>query len=189
MRKRLFVIIMVILLPAALKAQHIGVKTNLLYWMTTTPNLSVEFSMGKKFSLNLDGSYNPWEFKATETTNPKMKHWLASVEARYWFCEVFDGTFVGLQGIIGEYNIEDIPLIKWPEGSRYDGIAYGGGVTIGNHWALGRRWGFELSAGVGLLILDRTRYDQGTSGQEIDRKKFLYFGPTKLSVSFMYFFN
>lgn len=34
-------------------AQKVAVKTNVLYWATTTPNLGVEFGLGKKTSLEL----------------------------------------------------------------------------------------------------------------------------------------
>ena len=31
-------------------AQKVAVKTNVLYWATTTPNLGFEFGLGKNFS-------------------------------------------------------------------------------------------------------------------------------------------
>ena len=44
----------------SVKAQDVAVKTNLLYWATTTPNLSAELGLGKRTSLELTGGYNPW---------------------------------------------------------------------------------------------------------------------------------
>ena len=41
-------------------AQDIAAKTNLLYWSTTTPNLSLEFGLGQRTTLDLTGAYNPW---------------------------------------------------------------------------------------------------------------------------------
>ena len=32
-------------------AQDIGVKTNILYWATSTPNLGFEFGLGKRWNL------------------------------------------------------------------------------------------------------------------------------------------
>ena len=46
-------------LPAP--AQNVAVKTNALYWATTTPNIGVEASVGKKHSLQLFYGFNPWK--------------------------------------------------------------------------------------------------------------------------------
>ena len=43
-------------------AQKVAVKTNLLYDATTTMNLGLEIGLGKKWSLDLSGNYNPWKF-------------------------------------------------------------------------------------------------------------------------------
>lgn len=40
-------------------AQKVAVKTNLLYDATTTMNLGLEIGLGKKWSLDLSGNYNP----------------------------------------------------------------------------------------------------------------------------------
>ena len=48
-------------------AQKVAVKTNLLYDATTTMNLGLEIGLGKKWSLDLSGNYNPWKFDYTAT--------------------------------------------------------------------------------------------------------------------------
>lgn len=40
--------VLLIFVSLANYAQNIGVKSNLLYWATTTPNLGVETALGKK---------------------------------------------------------------------------------------------------------------------------------------------
>ena len=47
---------------SGLQAQRTTLRTNLLFWGTTTPNAGVEFSLGRNFTLVLDGGYNAWEF-------------------------------------------------------------------------------------------------------------------------------
>lgn len=42
--------------------QYLALKTNLLYDATTTPNLGLEVSMGKHFTLDVSGNYNPRNF-------------------------------------------------------------------------------------------------------------------------------
>ena len=46
-------------------AQDIAVKTNLLYWATSTPNIGFEFGLGKRTTLDLVGGYNRYEGWAT----------------------------------------------------------------------------------------------------------------------------
>ena len=54
-------------------AQDIVLKTNGLYWMTTTPNAALEAALGPKVTLELAAAYNPWTFK----DDKKMRFWLA----------------------------------------------------------------------------------------------------------------
>jgi len=55
-------------------AQDIAVKTNLLYWATSTPNIGFEFGLGKRTTLDLVGGYNPWTLNKDD--NKKIKHWM-----------------------------------------------------------------------------------------------------------------
>ena len=75
-------------------AQDIAVKTNLLYWSTTTPNLSLEFGLGKRTTLDLTGAYNPWTLD--KDSNKKIRNWMVMPEFRYWLCEKYNGHFFGL---------------------------------------------------------------------------------------------
>ncbi len=186
--RKLFIACILSLMSMAAGAQSFGVKTNLLYLGTGTPNLGVEFGMGRHLTMNLIGGYNVLDLEKTTTTKPSLEHWLGEAELRYWFCKRFDGTFLGIQGIYGDYAIEDIPFLDLPKKYRYDGTAYGGGVVFGNHWALGRRWGFELSVAVGVLFLEYDKLEQN-GGPSKGKFEQTYVGPTKLNFSFMYFFK
>jgi len=188
MNRTLIIVCLMMFMPLGALAQTVGVKTNLLYLATTTPNLAFEIGLGNKFSLNLMGAYNPFEFSSSEKGKQKMSHFLGTLEGRYWFCQKFDGTFIGLQGIYTDYDVEDVPLIRKPRNHRYDGNGYGAGAVFGYHWAVGSRWGLELSAGAGVVFLKYTKYDRGEDAEAIGDFKTTYFGPTKLNLSFMYFF-
>ena len=41
-----------------------AIKTNALYWATSTPNLGFEVGLAKKLTLDISGNYNPWKFGA-----------------------------------------------------------------------------------------------------------------------------
>ena len=107
--KRYLIIAVLFFLASAgtASAQKLAVKTNALYWGTATPNLGLEYAMADRWTLELEGGYNPWTFDSEK--NMKIKHWLVSPEVRYWFCESFLGHFVGINGNYTLFNISGIP--------------------------------------------------------------------------------
>ena len=72
--------------------QSVALKTNGLYWLTTTPNAGVEVALSRKMTLDVSAAYNPWTFK----DDKKMRFWLVQPELKYWLCEKFEGHFVGI---------------------------------------------------------------------------------------------
>ena len=106
------------LLGLSCSAQQFAVKTNALYWLTTTPNVGAEVALSRKFTVDLLAAYNPWTFK----DDKKMRFWLVQPEARYWFCEKFEGHFVGVHLHGGQYY-------GGFNANRYDGYFAGGGNT------------------------------------------------------------
>lgn len=157
------------------------VKTNALYWATTTPNLGIEFGLSKKLTLDVSANYNPWGF----SDNKKMKHWLVQPELRYWTCERFYGHFFGLHGHFAEYNVGGIKLFGL-ENYRYRGNLYGAGISYGYHWILGNQWSIEASVGVGYAHLDYDKYNCKKCDSKIKEDTNEYWGPTKASISFIY---
>ena len=99
-------ILLMLLVSISLSAQDLAVKTNLLYDATATVNLGVEVGLSPKWTLDLSGNYNGWTFNE----NKKWKHWMAQPEARYWFCERFNGHFLGAHLLGGQYNVGGIDL-------------------------------------------------------------------------------
>ena len=132
------------LFPA--KAQEVAVKTNALYWATTSTNLSAEVSVAPKWSVELMGAYTPWTFK----DDKKMKFWLLQPEGKYWFCEAFEGHFVGI-------HAHGAQFFGGFGSKRYDGWLVGGGVSYGYDWILGPHWNLEAEIGIGYAHL---WYDQ-----------------------------
>ena len=48
--------------PLTASGQDIALKTNGLYWLTTTPNIAAEVGLSDKTTLELAAAYNPWTF-------------------------------------------------------------------------------------------------------------------------------
>ncbi|GAD04350.1 hypothetical protein HQ45_07430 [Porphyromonas crevioricanis] len=94
-------------------AQKVAIKNNLAYDLTATPNLSLEVGLSPKVTFDLTGGFNPFKMKKVLDNDMQWRHWLIQPEFRYWFCERFNGTFVGLHGLGGQMNFGGI---QWPLG-------------------------------------------------------------------------
>lgn len=171
------VILFVILLgyTSSASAQEWVVKSNALYMATTTLNIGTEVALSDRYTLDLVGVYNPFNFKH----NKKLKIWGLQPELRWWLCEKFDGHFFGVHAHYGQYNGG---LSKY----RYQGWLAGAGVSYGYQWILGYRWNLEAEVGFGYARMNHDRYLRLKCGKFIDHDTKNYFGPTKLGISFVY---
>ena len=172
-------------------AQQMALKTNLLYDATTTPNLGLEMGIGKKHSMQLFYGLNPWEFSG-DNGGKYFKHWLVMPEWRYWFCHRFQGSFVGIHALGGEFNAANIKLPLGMEKElrdhRYEGWYTGGGVTYGYQWVLSRHWNIEAALGVGAIYAKFKKFECGECGRQTGDGDKLYIGPTKAALSLLYMF-
>lgn len=169
------------------RAQDVAVKTNLLYWATTTPNLGLEMGLGERTTLALTGAYNPWTLN--KESNKKIKHWLVMPEFRYWFCERFNGHFMGLHTGYTFYNLSGVQIPFYGRSTkdhRYQGWAAGIGISYGYSWILGKRWNLEATLGVGYAYTNFDRYECATCGKFKGKEHKHYFGPTKAGISLIY---
>lgn len=172
--------------------QQAALKTNLLYWGTTTPNLSAEFLLGERTTLDITGSYNPWTFGKKEN-NKKIQHWIVQPEIRLWKCEAFNRGFWGFHAFYGRYNAGGVhlPLDIFPglKDYRYEGYGLGVGVSYGWQWYLGPHWNLEATFGFGYAYLNYDKYDCPRCGEYQGKGKKHYVGPTKVGLSFVYLFK
>ena len=174
-------------------AQKVAVKTNLLYGAgTLTPNLGVEFGLGKRTTLDLSGGYNPWNLEGTETDNKKWVHYLVQPEFRYWTCERFNGHFFGVHGIFSQFNVGGIKVPSlldnplFDKNFRHEGTAYGGGISYGYHWIWSKHWSMEFTLGVGAAHLTYDKYGCETCGDAVGKESKTYIGPTKAGITLVF---
>jgi len=162
----------------------LGVKSNLLYWATTSPNFGVEFRVAPRWTLEGTVGWNPWAFSGQRT----LEHWLVKPEARYWFCRAFEGGFLGMHLLYGQFDAGNLPMFNRQAiyDHTYDGRGAGAGLTGGYHFPLGRRWGLELSAGAGYLYLDYDKYRCEACRDYVGHYRRNWFGPTKAALNFIY---
>ncbi len=179
---------------------QLAVKTNLLYDATTTPNLGFEVRAGQHSTLNFVYGLNPWTFHSKAHGERKAKHWVAMPEYRWWVCSPFNGHFIGVHLMGGQFNAGnvDIPLPGAFFGGenlrngvkdfRYEGEYAGGGFTYGYQWILNRHWNIEAEIGVGYNHAWYRKYPCADCGTRIDKGTTNYAGITKLGLSLLYIF-
>jgi len=183
-RKIVITLILFVCAASAVHAQKVSVKTNALYWATYgTPNLAFEFGLGPKLSLDVAGGYNWFAFK----DDKKLKHFLVQPELRYWFCERYAGTFLGFHLHGGIFNSNRIGPFTTLKNNRYEGHFYGAGIAIGHQWILSNRWALEAELGLGYARVDYDKFGCDKCAPLIKSGHYNYFGPTRTSVSFVYY--
>lgn len=169
------------------QAQTIGLKTNALYWATTTPNIGAEIRLSDKWTTSLGVGYNPFTF----SDNKKLRHVSVQSETRYWLCSPFAGHFVGGNLFYSHYNVGglNMPFGIFPEldDHRFQGDLGAIGVVYGYSWPLGNRWSVEAAVGLGVGLTHYRKYECEVCGTEIGRDTRWLFMPTKLAISFVYY--
>ncbi len=179
-------------LPCTVQAQRTGISTNLAYWATTTPNISIEHQVAPRLTLAASLGYNAFNFSNSTTAagvarNPKLHHWKIMPEAKYWLCRPFERGYVGVHLIGMRYNVGGLSFPKFLKDSRYKGWGAGAGISYGYQWPLGTHWGMEASAGIGYVFLRYDKYLCGSCGTLEGRHSYHYVGPTRLQFSFIYY--
>lgn len=167
-------------------AQTLAIKNNLVYDATATANLALEVALAPKWTLDIAGNYNAWDYDE----NRKWRHFLVQPEARYWLCEAFNGHFFGLHIHGGQFNVGNVRtpfgLFGDCRNTRHEGWYYGAGLSYGYQWYLGKRWNIELNAGVGYVGSDYGVYNCPRCGAFLGKEHDDYFGLTKLSLAVVF---
>lgn len=194
-RRTLAFIVLSVLFSVTLSAQHTAIRTNLLYWATTTPNIGVELKLGSRCTFSTTVGYNAFNFSSYNNddgvqVNPKLHHWLVMPETKFWLCRAFERHYIGVHALYGEYNAGGV---KWMPDSfsdyRYDGWAAGVGLSYGYQWAIGRHWGFEASIGAGYVYMEYDKYRSGACAKKRGSYRRHLFSPTKAALSFIYYIH
>ncbi|MBF0577137.1 DUF3575 domain-containing protein [Dysgonomonas sp. GY617] len=160
-------------------------KTNLLYDALTNLNLSGEFRLNRKLTLDFTVIYNPWTF----TDGKKLKVLLFQPELRYWKDASFRGLFGGLHLHAAGFNTARVI-----DDYHYQGWLAGIGVSLGYRHELSRRWALEAIIGGGYVHMDYTKHTLGeinpdgcrTCGYKVASDKKYYWGLTRAGLSISY---
>ncbi len=181
------------------KQPFFALKTNLTHAIfTLTPNLGVEFGLGRRTTLEVSGGWNPWKLhgkiidsgngegeSVSSGGNKKLVHIYVQPEFRWWLCERFNGHFFGVHAVGAVYNISQytLPLTNFKKDYRYQGYAAGAGVSYGYELMLSSVVNLEFTLGVGVWWLKYDRYACATCSRSYESFDEFHFGPTKAGIS------
>lgn len=180
-------------------AQTLALKTNLIYDATLTINLGSEVALSPHWTLDISGNLNAWTFGKAHMEIPehdqpgvnqkRWKHWMLQPEIRYWFCERFQGHFLGAHLIGGEYNVGGIGPFTSIKNHRYQGWGIGGGIAYGCSFIVAKHWNIEPEIGIGYIYSRNDKFRCAGCGKKIGQNRSRnYFGPTKAAINVVYIF-
>ena len=145
-----------------------------------------KFGLARKWTLDVPVNLNPWKFN----DGMRLRHWGVQPEVRYWFCERFRRTFIGLHAHYADFNVGNFPdwsfISENMKQNRYEGYLYGAGISVGHAWILKKRWGIEATIGLGYARIVYDKYPCAECGSRLKSDTRNYFGPTKVGISLIY---
>lgn len=182
MNKKFLLCFLAIFASGQMKGQTFSVRTNAVGLCTGNLNLEPSFAWGKsrRWSAQLPLQFNPF----IGDDNKKFLNFTIQPGVRYWLLESYVKTFVGANLIYSNYHMGNIFNNKY----RYEGKAFGAGISLGYAKPIFPKWNIEVEAGIGMVKADYTKYLCKKCGKKIgDYNRFMVV-PTKISASIVYLF-
>lgn len=195
MKKLLISLAALFMITGAANAQ-VAIRSNLATLPFGVLTVGTEFALGQKWTLGFDLMANlvdPYDFY-------EMKYGgLLMGEARYYFCEAFNGHHIGLYGMVGyhekisftneflsniiAYCPEFHPHLPGESDPIEKVRTLWAGLSYGYYIKLGHGWGLDISIGGGLSV---ARYR--VPGDKTDYDSNLHFGVSRVAIDLSYKF-
>lgn len=164
---------------------NIAIKTNLVHDALLTPDLGVELSIARRFSVSVSGVYAWW------SNNRRHSYWRIRggvLEARCWFgdrsrARALTGHHVGVYGSAHDYDFE-----FGGTGWQSPRAVYGVGVGYGYSFRLNRRLNLDLGMRVGYSAGRRIKYKPECGDYVCVGRTFArYIGVTGIDITLVWF--
>lgn len=189
--KKISLLVLGVMFAFTARSQDVGVKTNLLYNATLSPNVGMEIRLAPRWTFDMSGQWNLWT-----VDGHKWKHWLVQPEARYWFCDAFAKHFLGMHLLGGQYNFGNIRNNIKFLGSDLsvltdhyvEGWGIGAGLAYGYALPLSHHWNLEFEIGAGYVYTEFDRYECTECRKPDGGGNHHYIGPTKAAINLVYIF-
>lgn len=155
--------------------------------------MGVEVGIEDNWTFDAEGQFNLW----TLPENVRWKHWAVQPEVRYWFCDRFAGSFLGVHTHGGQFNMGGFDGrvhyfgtdARKIEDTRYQGWFVGAGVSYGYAWILNANWNLEAEFGFGYSYTQYDRFRCAGCGKKVEEDvPHHYVGPTRIALNLVYLF-
>lgn len=162
-----------------------AIKTNLAHDVLLTPDLGVEMSLGRRFSVSAEGVWAWWSRSSNHRYWRVYGGW---AELRWWFGRkaaerALTGHHAGVYGSVHSFDFE-----FGGKGWQSPGLMYSAGISYGYSVALGRRLNLDMSARVGYMAGRVVEYEPQCGTYVCLSRGFKrYFGPTSLEITLVWF--
>ncbi len=192
--------------PRAVRSGYrFAVKTDLVYAVALqAPNLSFEYAIGPRSSVEAVIGYNGWShwwdyskngpaYDPSNFYKRRLDHLFVKADYRYWLGSLFDGHYVTGGIFFARYRAGDFNFMRiFDKGYDYFGHLYGFNISYGYLWRWADRWGAEFSLG---LAVASARHEKGVimsseGGFNVAnpvREKKMYVGPTGGAIKLVFF--
>lgn len=128
MIKKFILLILLVGMSTVMHAQRVLVSTDLLKWGTLSPNLSADILLSPRFSLNVEGVFNP-------IVDIGLKQAGVSTELRFWFKRFSHSHYLGLNPGIFAYELRYKD--DWFKGQMtFIGLSYGYSFILSRRFSL-----------------------------------------------------
>jgi len=166
------------------KTLPFAIKTNLAYNAVLISNLGLELPFKKKFSVDLDVTYNIWDRK----NNVKWRNLVIMPEFRFWPNKNMEGQYFGVHFGWAKYNIGGIKMPYYNDAFyyRYEGWAIGIGASYGYQKTITGNLSFEATIGLGVIYTKYDKYLAPKCGAYWGSFKNIFIAPTKIGFSLVY---
>lgn len=160
-------------------APRIALKTNLLYAAALLPSIELEWRLGSRWSMGVEGNLAWWKRREEHKCYQLA---VTSVAVRRWFRRgsLRKGLYTGAFAGAGLYDFEN-----GRKGYRGEGVL--AGISIGYLWPVGRRFAIEAEGGGGWMM---TRYKEYIPYEGhhlyVRTQNLNFYGPLRLKLSLVW---
>ena len=160
---------------------ELRLRTDILPWGLTIPNLGAEYCIDRKWSLVMNVWFCPW--KLSERFSVKTVALFP--EGRWWLKSVSKGSFFNVHLNLAWFNVRANDY-RYQDTSR---PLLGAGIGYGYRLPLNQNWAFEFEVGAGMANSKYDRYYNVPNGALKDTRVTTYWGIDRLSVAITYFLS
>jgi len=160
-------------------SQRVALRTNLLDWVTLSPNLTLETRLNNRLTLGLGFASNPFPLYIANT---RLNNFRFQPELRYWFNRPMARHFMGVSMLAGMYDLRHKEKIN-------QGDIIGAGLTYGYALVLNKQWNIEFTGGLGIGKARGFKYNKGENKPDAPTYSKKITIPFNLGVSFTYIFK